>query len=51
MCTIYQLRLYLHELGRGECEALGICAAGMCEEQRTTGTSGVVVGCETLKRN
>ena len=28
-----------------------ICEAGMCEAQRTTGTKGVVVGCETLKRN
>jgi len=28
-----------------------ICEAGMCEAQRTTGAKGVVVGCETLKRN
>ena len=28
-----------------------MCEAGMCEAQRTTGTKGVVVGCETLKRN
>ena len=28
-----------------------ICEAGMCEVQRTTGTKGVGVGCETLKRN
>ena len=28
-----------------------ICEAGMCEAQRTSGTKGVVVGCETLKRN
>jgi len=28
-----------------------ICEAGMCEAQRTTGTAGVVVGCEPLKRN
>ena len=25
-----------------------ICEAGMCEAQRTTGTAGVVVGCEPL---
>ena len=28
-----------------------ICEAGMCEEQRTTGAAGVVIGCEPLKRN
>jgi len=28
-----------------------ICEAGMCEAQRTTGTAGVVIGCEPLKRN
>ena len=28
-----------------------ICEAGMCEAQRTTGASGVVIGCESLKRN
>ena len=28
-----------------------ICEAGMCEAQRTTGATGVVIGCEPLKRN
>ena len=28
-----------------------ICEARMCVAQQTTGTKGVVVGCETLKRN
>jgi len=28
-----------------------ICEAGMCEVQRTTGTAGVVIGCEPLKHN
>ena len=29
----------------------GICDAGTCEAQRTTGAAGVVTGCEPLKRN
>jgi len=28
-----------------------ICDAEMCKAQLTTGTAGVVIGCEPLKRN
>ena len=28
-----------------------ICEAGKCEVQQTTGAAGVVIACESLKRN
>ena len=36
---------------RYQCEATVICEAGMCEAQRITGTAGVGLGYEPLKRN